>query len=139
MNFSWPVLIVMVALLQLIVFALSSALSKTRFPKKGMRRSEKMLLVSSVIAAVVSLALIDVRSLWKPKAAAVQASAVSTSQGSCATIDVGMAESEVTQRLGPPTQKLSDEETRGPGASVLIYQGSRCAVKMLNGRVEVVE
>ena len=139
MKFSWPILLMIVGALQLAIVALHSALSKTKFPKKGLRRSEKMLIASGTFAALASLAMIDTRALWKSEGKTVQASAASTSQGSCATLEAGMAESEVTQRLGAPTQKIVDEETRGPGATVLLYQGSRCAVKMLNGRVEVVE
>ena len=140
MKLSWPALIMIVGSVQLIVVAIYSALSRAKFPKKGLRRGERMLIVSSVVAAVASLALIDVRALWSPSAAVVQSSAAApTSQGSCATIEVGMAESEVTKRLGPPDERLLDEETRGPGAAVLLYKGSRCAVKVLGGQVEVVE
>jgi hypothetical protein len=130
----------MIGLLQLAVVALYSASSRARFPKKGLRRSERILIVSSAVAVVASLSQIDVRALWHPRAAVVQSSAsATTSQGSCAIIDVGMAESEVTKRLGPPDQRIADEEMRGPGAAVLLYKGSRCAVKVFDGRVEVIE
>jgi hypothetical protein len=135
MKFSWPVLLTLVGAAQLIIVAFHSALSRAKFPKKGLRRSERILIASSVIAAVASLAVIDFRS----RTAVAQASAVATSQGSCASIGVGMLESEVTKRLGPPTERIVDEETRGPSAAVLLYKGSRCAVKTLDGRVELVE
>lgn len=140
MNLSWPVLLMVAGSLQLVIVAFYSAFSRAKFPKRGLRRSERMLIVSSAVAAVASLTMVDVLALWRPRAAVVQASATApTSQGSCASIEVGMAEPEVTKRLGPPTRRIVDEETRGPGAAVLLYQGSRCAVKVLGGRVEVVE
>jgi hypothetical protein len=140
MKPSWSVLLMAAGSLQLIIVAFYSALSRAKFPKQGLRRSERVLIVSSAIAALASLTLIDIRALLRPRAAVTQASTTAaTSQGSCASIEVGMAESEVTKRLGPPTQRIVDEETRGPGATVLLYKSSRCAVKVLNGSVEVVE
>lgn len=32
-----------------------------------------------------------------------------------------------------------DEETRGPGAKMLVYRGSRCVVHLFEERVELVE
>lgn len=140
MKLSWPVLLMIAGSLQLVIVAFYSALSRAKFPKKGLRRSERILIISSAIAVLASLTLIDLRALWRPRAPVAQASAsASTSQGSCASIEAGMAESEVTKRLGPPTQRIVDEETRGPGAAVLLYKGSRCVVKVFEGRVEVVE
>jgi hypothetical protein len=139
MKLSWPALLMIAGSLQLIVFAIYSAISRSKFPKKGLRRSERMLIISAVVAAVASFAVMDIRTLWRPKAKVVQASSTATAQGSCASIEAGMAESEVTTLLGPPDQRINDEETRGPEAAVLLYKGSRCAVKMLAGRVEVVE
>jgi hypothetical protein len=140
MKLSWPTLLMIAGSLQLIAFAVHSAVSRSKFPKKGLRRSERMLMISAVVAALASLAVMDIRTHWRPKAIVVQSSAsTSTAQGSCASIEAGMAESEVTTLLGPPDQRINDEETRGPEAAVLLYKGSRCAVKMLAGRVEVVE
>jgi hypothetical protein len=139
MKLSWPALLMIAGSVQLIAFAVYSAVSRSKFPKKGLRHSERMLIISAVVAAIASFAVMDIRTLWQPKAKVVQASSTATSQGSCASIEAGMAESEVTTLLGPPDQRINDEETRGPQAAVLLYKGSRCAVKMLAGRVEVVE
>lgn len=140
MKLSWPALLMTIGSLQLIAFAIYSALSRSKFPKKGLRRSERLLIISAVVAAIASLALIDLRTLWRPQAKIVQSStSTSTAQGTCASIEAGMPESEVTTLLGPPDQRINDEETRGPEAAVLLYKGSRCAVKIFAGRVEVVE
>ncbi len=103
MKLSWPALLMTIGSLQLIAFAVYSAISRSKFPKKGLRRSERLLIVSATIAALASLALIDTRTLWSPKAKVVQSSAsTSTAKGSCASIEAGMPESEVTTLLGPP-------------------------------------
>ena len=140
MSVNWIVVVVLLAAAQWLVFASISAFSRTRFPKKGMRRSEQMLIGSTIALAVASLALIDFTTLWKGDGRVVAASAAASSQrGSCASVDVGMSKDEVVSRMGNPDETRADEETRGPGASVLLYKGSRCAVHLLDGKVELVD
>lgn len=140
MNANWIVLVVLGAAVQWLVFASLSAFSRTRFPKKGMRRTERMLLGSTIVLAAASLALIDFGSLWKGDTRAAAASAAASSQkGSCASLAAGMTKAEVVSRVGEPDETRSGEETRGPGASVLLYKGSRCAVHLLDDKVELVE
>jgi hypothetical protein len=50
-----------------------------------------------------------------------------------------MASSEVKQRLGPPDETRNDEAIRGPGAAILVYRDSRCAVHLLDERVEFID
>lgn len=129
-----------VAAAQLLACALFSALSKSRFPKQGMRKPEKMLLVSAALAAVGSLALVDYGSLWKGSSKINAASVNATpSRGSCASVEPGMSKEQVTSRLGEPDETRSDEETRGPGAAMLIYNGSKCVVHVFDGKVEFVD
>jgi hypothetical protein len=62
-----------------------------------------------------------------------------TQKGSCASVAPGMSAEEVKSRVGEPDEVRGDEETRGPGASMLLYRGSRCAVHLLDGRIEFIE
>ena len=132
-------LLLAAAAVQLIAVASYSAFSRGKFPKRGLRRSELLLIVSALFVAVASVASIELVPLWRPRAPVAQSAAVPASQGSCATVDVGMTESEVIRRVGAPNRRLADEETRGPGAAVLLYDRSRCAVHVFNGRVELVD
>lgn len=50
-----------------------------------------------------------------------------------------MSIAEVKSRVGEPDEVRDDEETRGPGAKMLIYRGSRCTVHLFEERVELVE
>lgn len=139
MNLSWQTLVMTGGAIQLAAVASYCALSRAKFPKHGMRASERVLIVSAIVAAIASLALVDGQRLWRPKASTAKASAAETPRASCATIDAGMSEADVTRRLGAPDRRVADEETRGPGAAVLLYEGSRCAVHVLDGRVELVD
>ncbi|MFZ2490984.1 MAG: hypothetical protein WA208_05835, partial [Thermoanaerobaculia bacterium] len=64
---------------------------------------------------------------------------VSVSRGSCATLSVGMTAAEVKSRMGEPDEARPNEETRGPGATTLIYRDSRCAVHLFDSRVDLIE
>jgi len=120
--------------------ALFSAFSRRRFPGRGHRPSEKMLATAAAIAAVASLAWIGMSGMLRPVSPAAAAAAVSpTPTVSCATIAPGMSEDDVTRRMGRPDEKRTDEETRGPGAAILVYRQARCAVYLYGGRVESVD
>lgn len=98
-----------------------------------MTRSRRLMLIASAILAAAWLAQLDFRD--KPVA---QASMMSTQKGSCASITEGMTTAEVKRRVGEPDEVRLDEETRGPGAKMLIYRGSRCVVHLFEERVELV-
>jgi outer membrane protein assembly factor BamE (lipoprotein component of BamABCDE complex) len=133
-------IVIGIAIAQFLVIALFSAFSRMRFPKKGLRRSEKLLLGSALVLGLSWVSLLDVKSLWQGEKKTVQASAMSNSTGaSCASVEVGMKRDEVTKRLGDPDESRNNEETRGPGAEVLVYKGSQCAVHVFNGKVEFVD
>jgi len=99
-----------------------------------MTRSRRLMLIGSAILAIAWLAQIDLRS--KP---VTQASMMSTQKGSCASIADGMTITEVKNRVGEPDEVRDDEETRGPGAKMLVYRGSRCTVHLFEDRVELVD
>lgn len=132
-------LVVAVGVAQWLLFALMAIFTGEKFPKKGLRGADRMLIVSSVILAAAWLAQIDYSALWKGNPKVSTASAVNQSRGSCATIANGMTVTEVKKRMGEPDRSTPDEETRGPGAVTLYYEGSRCSVHVFDGTVEFVD
>jgi hypothetical protein len=108
------------------------------------RKRTLMLTASAILAGAW---LIE---MWRPlpsalavplrAAAPTKASMIAAlSTGSCATIAEGMSTAEVRSRMGESDETRNDEEARGPGASILIYRASRCAVHVLDGKVELIE
>ncbi|HJT18780.1 MAG TPA: hypothetical protein VJ853_15390 [Thermoanaerobaculia bacterium] len=119
-----------VATAQLGVFALLSIFSR----KKS---TDRPLLVSAM--AFLALWLVAFRPLWHSAKAEASIGAPSSNVVSCATVERDMSAAKVQQRLGPPDEKKSDEETRGPGATIWIYRDSRCAVHMFDDKVDFTE
>ena len=142
MTVTWMTLIAVGGSAIWLALALRSAFSRARFPKKGLRPQEKHLLAGSAVLALCWLAQIDYAALLRSSNThTAQASAIATStpKASCATLDVGMTAVEVKRRMGEPDEVRADEETRGPGASILVYRGSRCTVHLLDDRIEFVD
>ena len=141
MTVTWMTLIAVGGSAIWLALALRSAFSRARFPKKGLRPQEKHLLAGSVVLALCWFAQIDYAALLRNNTRAAQASAIATStpKASCATLDVGMTAVGVKRRMGEPDEVRADEETRGPGASILVYRGSRCTVHLLDDRIEFVD
>ena len=135
-------LLVIAGTAQLLLFALVSIASRSPLPKRGMRSSERNLLVSTVLFAALWLVGFDARSLLRslPKTPRAEASMLARSgSGSCATLTRDMTAAQVQKRLGEPDERKSDEETRGPGATIWIYRDSRCAVHLFDNKVEFIE
>ena len=138
-DFTPALIVAGISVLQWIVFATISALSSSRFPKAGMRSSDRNLVISSIILAAAWLVQVDIGAMaMRPKSVA-SAGLVQTRQGSCASIDQGMSVDDVKTKMGPPDETRAEEEIRGPGASILIYRGSRCVVHVFDGRVDFVQ
>ena len=137
-----PLIILAVAVVQWIVFATISAKAETKAPKKGLRLVDRNLIISTAVFLMMWLGALDVTGAWGPKtsAAITEAAMSATKPGaSCATIAVGMREAEVRKKMGKPDEVRADEETRGPGAEMLIYRGARCAVHLFEKKVEFVD
>jgi hypothetical protein len=135
-------LLVIAATAQLLLFAVISMVSRSALPKRGMRTSERNLLVSTVFFAALWLVGFDARSLLRslPNTPRAEASVLARSRsGSCATLARDMTAAQVQKRLGDPDERKSDEETRGPGATIWIYRDSRCAVHLFDNKVEFIE
>lgn len=137
------VLVAAAAVLQWLVFAGISSFSRRPWSKKlTMRAQEKMLIGSSVVLLVAWMSAFDGWRflIGRSSPGAAEASAVKTKQtGSCASLDTGMNAAEVEARMGRPDQTRPDEEIRGPGAVTWLYEGSRCAVHLIDGKVEFVD
>jgi len=98
------------------------------------RKRAPMLIGSAILAGAW---------LWSAPAtpALSKASVVAqhTHKGSCASLSEGMSAAEVKSKLGDADETRSDEETRGPGATMLIYRDSRCAVHLLDDKIDLIE
>lgn len=127
---------------QLLVFALISLVSRSATPKRGMRGSERNLVISTILFLALWMVGFDARSLVRgfPGTPKAEASVLPHSAGgSCVSIDRDMTAAQVQKKLGEPDERKSDEETRGPGSTIWIYRDSRCAVHLFDDKVEFVE
>jgi hypothetical protein len=136
-------ILIIAATAQLVLFALISIVSWASVPKRGMRGTERILIVSSVLFLALWLAGFDARSFINsfPGTPKAEASVLSSrrSSGSCASIARDMTAAQVQKKLGEPDERKSDEETRGPDSTIWIYRDSRCAVHLFDNKVEFVE
>ena len=99
-------------------------------------------LFAGISAGVFAVAWIVVfaQALPSKKSAAVTAAAGGNSTAfGCLAVEKGMGGDDVQKKAGKPDEKRSDEDTRGPGASIWIYRDARCSVHMLGEKVEFVE
>ena len=115
---------------QLFVFALLSVFSR----KKG---NAGILLGSAIV--FLALWLVAFPPQFHTVRAEASVIATPTDAVSCSTVSRDMTSAQVQQHLGAPDEKRSDEETRGPGATIWIYRDSRCAVHMFDDKVEFIE
>lgn len=133
------IIIIGVALVQWVAFAVISGFSRGPRPKRGMRTAERNLLIST--AAVVlfwGMALFLVPSSKKTSIQAA-ASGDNRSIGSCASIEEGVSSVAVTAKLGKADEVRPDEDTRGPSATIWVYRQSRCAIHLFDDKVEFIE
>jgi len=118
-----------VALLQWIVIVAISFFAGSRVPKK--------LIASTLVLAIALMIAFGVRResvAFKAAASRPHSEAVS-----CASIDPGMSAEAARAKLGKPHDVRDDAKTRGPGAATWIYRDSRCAVHMLDDKVELID
>ena len=136
-------ILIIAATAQLALFALISIVSWASVPKRGIRGTERILIVSSVLFLALWLIGFDVRGFINafPGTPRAEASVLSSrrSSGSCASIARDMTAAQVQKKLGEPDERKSDEETRGPDSTIWIYRDSRCAVHLFDNKVEFVE
>lgn len=57
----------------------------------------------------------------------------------CGTVETGSRDEDVRKKLGNPDHVRSEEDVRGPGAEVWLYDDSRCAVHIMMDTVEYIE
>ncbi len=133
---TWSRLLLIGGTAQLVVFALIN------IALPSLIRVERMLLASSVLFLGAWFVAFDAQSLIRSfnKTPQLQASAIArTKSGSCVVVTRDMKASDVRSRLGEPDERRSDDETRGPGATIWIYRDSRCAVHLFDDKVEFIE
>lgn len=105
-----------------------------------MSRAKPLFLAASSGVFAVAWIVIFALALPSKKTASVAADAGGSSKAfGCLAVDKGMNGGIVEQKAGKPDEKRSDEDTRGPGASIWIYRDARCSVHMLGEKVEFVE
>ena len=123
------VVILGVALLQWLVIAAIAFFAARRVPKK--------LIVSTLILSAGFVSAFGVRR----GSAALKAAALPAHSevASCASVDPGMSADAVRTKIGTPQEIRDDAKTRGPGAATWVYRDSRCAVHMLDERVELID
>jgi hypothetical protein len=122
-----PTILIGMVLLQWIVVAAISFF----------KRIPKTLLASSLILAAGYINAFGVRR----ESAAFKAAALPqhSEGGTCALIEPGMSAEAVRTRLGKPSDVRDDGKIRGPGAVTWVYRDSRCAIHLLDEKVELVE
>jgi hypothetical protein len=123
-------IVALIALAQWMIFAVLRLLSRAK-P-----------LFLGISTGVFAIAWIVIFAMALPSKATqtVAASAAANSNAfGCLAVEKGMSGDAVQQKAGKPDEKRSDEDTRGPGASIWIYRDARCSVHLLGDRVEFVE
>src|SRR5258707_4771838 len=101
------------------------------------KRIPKSLIASTLILAAGYINAFGVRR----ESAALKAAALPqhSEGGTCALIEPGMSAEAVRTRLGKPSDVRDDGKIRGPGAVTWVYRDSRCAIHLLDEKVELVE
>jgi hypothetical protein len=132
-NLTWQMAVAAAVLVQWVAVALVAIAAPVRM--------RKALAVSTAVFAAGWLFAFNFASMVGSKENATQASVMTTSTrtGSCASIQNDMTGNQVRNRLGQPDETRSDDVIRGPGSTVLIYRDMRCAVHLLDDRVELVD
>lgn len=132
-------IVIAAAAVQFVVMAATTLLSTEKLPKKGMRSADRRLAISAGVLALAWTAVFAASS-DAAKTTHVEAGlAGSKVHASCSSIEAGMSDDVTQAKMGKPDEIRSDEETRGPGAKIWIYRDSRCAVHMLDDRVEFID
>ncbi|HSP33928.1 MAG TPA: hypothetical protein VLU46_06400 [Thermoanaerobaculia bacterium] len=102
---------------------------------------KRPLLVSSLVLALAWIGVFSSGAPAPSPAGTAEAAVLHAKKprGSCSSITGDMYAADVKSKLGEPDETRSEEETRGPGAAMWIYRDSRCAVHILDDKVEFVD
>ncbi len=134
-----PAVIATVAVLQWLIIIASLAFSKEKMPKKGIRSADRRLLASTAVFVLAWAAAFSIGGSGPKVAAAAVVSGGEKHHGSCSLVSTDMDAAVVKSKLGDPDEIKSDEATRGPGAAIWVYRDSRCAVHILDNKVEFID
>lgn len=94
---------------------------------------ERALVVATVALAVIWVLLAPPWSLGSVGGDAPRGVA------GCTSVREGMPATEVSRALAGKPRIVSEEDSRGPGAAAWVYDGERCIVRLIDGRVSSVE
>ncbi|HEX7152084.1 MAG TPA: hypothetical protein VF618_11410 [Thermoanaerobaculia bacterium] len=132
-QITWQLALLAVAVTQWLVFVIAGIASK---------KAGSNLLFSSIGLALTWIILFaaPVMATAKPATETIDASMTGkTPKASCASLKVGMTSAEVRDKMGDPDEVVAEDETRGPGAEMMIYRNSRCAVHVFNSKVDFID
>jgi len=87
------------------------------------------------IVAMIGSAILWLRLFYPASSAA----AGTEPAAGCRILDPGTRTADLRAKMGEPDRIVSEEETRGPGATVWVYNDRRCAVHLLQDKVESTE
>lgn len=135
----WQALTLTTLMVVWMILLIRSLTSQRAFARRGLRRSESILIAGSIPLLAAWLFVFDARRLVGLSRAREASSASAATSRSCASIDLGMKEATVRAKLGEPSHVHSEEATRGPGAKRWTYNSSRCSIYLMDGKVEFVE
>jgi hypothetical protein len=93
-----------------------------------------------IVEVLTIIAMITTAILWQRLFYPAQRALVSTEPAAgCPIVEPGTPAANLRNKLGEPDRILAEDETRGPGATVWVYNDSRCAVHLLQDKVEYAE
>lgn len=93
-----------------------------------------------VVEVLTIVAMITTAILWQRLFYPAHRAVVSTEPASgCRILNPGTPAADLRKKMGEPDRIVPEEETRGPGSTVWVYNDSRCAVHLLQDKVEYAE
>lgn len=92
--------------------------------------------VALVFSSVLVFSAWSLQFEQKPAQPAVTVTTSAATGGPCYSVQPGMKISDVESRLGKPDRVEPEDEVRGPGAQVYLYDSSQCSVHLVTDTVE---
>jgi hypothetical protein len=90
-----------------------------------------------IVEVLTIVAMIVTAIFWQRLFYPAPGAVVSTeSVSGCRILETGMRAADLRKKMGEPDRIVPEEETRGPGSTVWVYNDSRCTVHLLQDKVE---
>lgn len=103
------------------------------------RRGEIAVVVASLALAGSMAFVRSATAEPEPEPAPVATPTRAGGTGTCASVRRGMDVKKVRELLGEPTLDRAAEDSMGPGATVMVFDESRCIVHLIDGTVDQIE